>query len=646
MFARGEPAFVDALRRIDDAEALGAFAPRWLADTRPEARAMLLDYLDRPLNAFRHEALVKRLFKLAEAAGDDALMARFLVLTDRSIRRDRVHRIRRETREVGDEKAANALADALRARGFASVGVRRNWRQNYRVWGDRLEPRVTTPRDTTMPRDTLKKAIDPYSLVRRAGRSRTFSVPDWVFALRLDPRSFREGDPFPEARRKELEGRRLFSLATRRYLRRRAWRYFRGLGRRHPDRYVAGVTRALAAYRDDDASDGLELIDNWALIHILFHFSPVLACGERGWRVAPGRSLAELEPAPMFPALWQAAPRAAVELLAGARCRAVRVWAVRWIRRDPAAAAAVFPLEERLDLLGHDDPEVAGLAADLLRDAPGLEAISPGRWVDLVQTARPAAPEVLGALMERHVAPGQVSMADAVRLAGSRPLPLARLGLRWLRTMSPRDEAECRLLLRLVEAACEALRPEIAAWARGVLSSPERFRPEWVLGWLDSRHPDVRAEGWRWFRAEPGVRDDAAAWLRLMETPYDDVRLALVGELESRTREGPGVGIERGGLDPERLARLWGAVLRRVRGAGRAKPVVVRQVLRRLESHPDDLPLLLPLLAVALRSVRGPEWRAGLAAVVQLAGRDEATAAQVLRAFPELKLASGVEEPR
>ena len=47
------------------------FAARWLADKRPAARRMLIEYLSLPLNAFRHEALIKRLFKGAEKAGDD-----------------------------------------------------------------------------------------------------------------------------------------------------------------------------------------------------------------------------------------------------------------------------------------------------------------------------------------------------------------------------------------------------------------------------------------------------------------------------------------------------------------------------------------------------------------------------------------------
>src|SRR5262245_40488625 len=68
LFARGDPGFVDELRRVHFAERLGDFASRWLADPRPFARQALLDYLSRPLNAFRHEPLVKRLFKLAEKA--------------------------------------------------------------------------------------------------------------------------------------------------------------------------------------------------------------------------------------------------------------------------------------------------------------------------------------------------------------------------------------------------------------------------------------------------------------------------------------------------------------------------------------------------------------------------------------------------
>src|SRR5262245_47864762 len=82
LYERGDPAFVEEIRRIADAPKLGNFAARWYADKRPEARKLMLHYLAHPLNTFRHEPLVKRLFKLAEKAGDDEVMASFLVALD------------------------------------------------------------------------------------------------------------------------------------------------------------------------------------------------------------------------------------------------------------------------------------------------------------------------------------------------------------------------------------------------------------------------------------------------------------------------------------------------------------------------------------------------------------------------------------
>ncbi|WP_406699161.1 hypothetical protein V5E97_09810 [Singulisphaera sp. Ch08] len=637
LFERGDPGFVDALRAFDDAEVLGAFAARWFADRRPEARSLLFAYLDHPLNAFRHEALVKRLFKLAETAGDDALMARFLVAFDRSIRRAMGKQPHFESEEVSDESAANALAASWRDRGFESVSVWRNWRQRYQVSGRWTAPCLVSPRGTTMPRGALKETYDPYSWNAKLGRYQTFSVPDWVFALKLDPRQFRQGGSFPEARRKDLAHYRLFSVVTRHYLRRRAWRYFRRLGRNTPERYIPAVKEALLQYRDVDVDNGLALIDNWGLIHILFRFSPVLVPDERGWRVAPERSLAELEPAPRYKALWGANPRVFVDLLIQGRCRPVRGWAIRTIRRNPTAILTVFPLEERLALLEDDDPEVVGLAADLIRDDPGLAEVPTSRWLALVETASPAALDILCGLIKKLVTPDRVTLTEAVRLAGARPLPVAQLGLDWLRTKTPNDEDEGRTLLNLLEAGADPLRGEILGWLRQTLASSPWLQPDWILQWLDSRHEDVRAEGWRWLESDARVRDDVATWQRLLESPYDDIRLALVATLDERTRQGDAIQWKPGRLDPDLLRLLWASVLLNVHRGSRAKPKVVQQLLRRAEAHPGDLPRLLPLLAVALRSVRGPEWRAGLSAVVRLAERDDTSAALVGQAFPELQ---------
>src|SRR5207302_10139229 len=127
--------------------------------------------------------------------------------------------------------------------------------------------------------------------------------------------------------RTRLERLRLCSVHTRNYLRRRTWRYFRELGKQHPERYVPALVEALKLYTDEDTADGLALLDNWGLVHVLFHHCPALVAKTTGWTLAPDRSLAELTPAPIHEKLWLAAPRALLDLLRNARCRPVRQWA-------------------------------------------------------------------------------------------------------------------------------------------------------------------------------------------------------------------------------------------------------------------------------------------------------------------------------
>lgn len=639
LFERGEPLFVDALRRFDNADLLGAFASRCFDDKRPEARQLLLDYLDRPLNAFRHEPLVKRLFKLAEAAGDDELMGRFLVAFDRSVRRVvRQHR-RYRAEVVGTEHKANNLAAKWREQGLESVSVYQTWQRKYQVSAQWTEPRAATPLGSTMPRDTLKETTDFSSWDRKSRQFRKISVPEWVLKLNLVPRDYRTVSRIPDKHRKALEKSRLFSLATRYYLRRRSWRYFRRLGRLHPERYIPAVTSALLQYRDDDVVNSVALLDNWGLTQILFHFSPYLRFDEGCCRVASGQTLAKLEPAPIHARLWRASPRSLVDLLIRAKCRTVRGWAIRMIQNDLATVLQVFSIEERLGLLTDDDPDVVEFAAELLRDDPLLKEISPGQWLHLAETANPVALDVLCELMARLIAPEEITLAEAVRLATSRPFPLARLGLLWLRTKILLSDDDCRLLLGLGEAECEAIRPDLIRWAAEVLSQSTLFRSDWVLEWLDSRHQDVRDAAMNWFRGEPRAHDDLAIWQRLMETPYDDVRLALINDLESRTHGAETIRLEQQVLDPDLLKLLWASVLLNVFRGNRAKPVVVRQLVARIEQQPADLPRLLPLLAVALRSIRGPEWRAGLAAVVRLTENSPNAVPLIREAFPELQLA-------
>ena len=203
--------------------------------------------------------------------------------------------------------------------------------------------------------------------------------------------------------------------------------------------------------------------------------------------------------------------------------------------------------------------------------------------------------------------------------------------------MSPSTEDECKSLLGLAEAQAEPLREELVRWARTMLIGSPHFRPEWVLEFLDSRHKEVRTLGWQWLQAEPRTRDDAAIWQRLLESPYDDIRLALVAELEKHV-SGRFALPATGRLDAELVRFLWATVLLNIHRGGRSKPFVVGQIVARLDRLPADADKLLPILAVALRSVRGPEWRAGLTGVVQLADRNAELQPLVQKLCPELVL--------
>jgi hypothetical protein len=613
LFDRGDPLFVDEIRGVTDADRLGDFAARWFADRRSEARQFLFDYLSRPLNAFRHEALVKRLFKLAEKAGDDEVMARFLAAFDRSVRRVKVNRYRSVDRPVASREEAQGVAQRLSADGFRVLFKGTSPQANWQTWFSSMEgmSRVSA----------VSYSWDEDALVAWPGsamwRPKTWPNSEWFW--------------------RTTAKMRLFSLSTRRYLCRRAWRYFRKLGKTNPDRYVTAAATALKLYEDADVADGVALIDNWGLVHILFHHSPVLISKRNGWLPAPGKALSELQPAPIYEEQWQTRPQLLLDLVKSGRCRPVRQWAIFMVRRHAASVLQALSSDELFALLAHDDPAVVGLAVEVIRTGGGMAAFDVNRLLDLLEKPNPDTLDILCSLLADCIGPERVTLEQAVRLAATRPLSIARLGFTWLQGKSPTSEADCQALLRLVDAPSEPLRPEMVRWLRGALTGSAHFRPEWVLEFLDSRHADVRAEGWAWLREDQRLRDDVAIWQKLLESPYDDVRLRLVADLDERVRRGK-AGWENGVLNDELLRFLWASVLLNIQRGSRSKPVVIAQLVRRLQKHTAEAAALLPILAVALRSLRGPEWRAGLVGVVQLVERNAELAPVVAQAFPELKL--------
>jgi hypothetical protein len=601
LFDRGDAGFVDELRRVHFTDRLGQFAARWIADPRPFARAALLDYLARPLNCYRHEPLVKRLFKLAEKAGDDELMGRLLFAFDRTIRRVRKSVTRSKHGRFPTRVAAEAAVREWAIQGYTNSSIYNSTNEFY-AYAWKREPAVVIPGNTVMPRPSERE------------RAKNHSIPD--------------------ALRQRLERRHLlFSLPTRRYLRRRVWRYFRVLGQSDPARYVRAISGVLWHYTDADIDSDIHLLDNWGLTHALFHGSSALARPARGCVFAPGQSIADLTPSPYLEAAWAADGMAVLQLLWLANSRAVRQWAMKMLRKHHESLLASLAPVVVLRMADHHDPDVSAFGFELLEKHPSLAEVPVELWLTRLDGDDSEKLRRLSDLLARRLDPARVATGDAIRLAGHRSTPVAELGLMLLReklTLLRRDPftaADAAELLPLVQAASPQVRPELIRWLRGMLEAFDPVPAEWVLEFLDSKHADVRAAGWEWLASSP-LRDDPSIWHRLIESPYDDVRGPLVAELAVRAAA----------ADPDRVRLLWATVLLNIARGGRQKPGVARQIVARVRDHAGEADRLLPLLAVLVRSVRGPEFRSGLAAVVGLAEQKAELLPAIRERFPELQL--------
>src|SRR6266481_325898 len=241
-FATENPAFLETVRKANQAKALAALADRWKKDPRPWAREQLLAYLAQPLNCPGHQPVVKHLFKHAEETGDHEVMVAFLVAFDRLVRRE--------------------------------IRTRRHW--DFRARTSHEEERLVTPRDV-IPGKSERTTTNLFSREREL----------LTFPVRVPAKG------------------KLFKYRTRYYLRRRAWRYFRRLGHREPMKYLPAIINALARYEDADLLKGENILDCWSLMHACFAESDALHFGATHIELKEGRTLGELTPAPAFLDAWK-----------------------------------------------------------------------------------------------------------------------------------------------------------------------------------------------------------------------------------------------------------------------------------------------------------------------------------------------------
>jgi hypothetical protein len=417
-----------------------------------------------------------------------------------------------------------------------------------------------------------------------------------------------------------------FSRRTRLYLSRRAFRYFRRAGRSDHERYLRAMRVALRLYEDARLQKPEQLLDSWGLVHALYWGSPVLKRSPHGVRLAPGAKLADLAPAPLFLDAWKGAFDALFELAVQARSRSVRVWAIALMRREHASALRSLTFPRLRLLLKSPHEELQLFAAQELRGKPGLETLPLDEWLELLRIESPEVIPLVCELVEKHVHPDRLTLAHCVALACAPAAAVAELGLRWARAKKVASEADLAAVLPLSEARAPRVRADGLPWLRELLAASPHARPEHVRDLVDAKHPDVRLVGLSLM--EERFKDETALWAALSESPYDDVRARLVTRLREWERA----------LDPEALHRVWATSLLAIRRGGRAKRLVVRQVAERIVRDPQQADALLPLLGIALRSVRAPERRMGLSALARAAYQAPALRAAVERRLPELKL--------
>lgn len=566
-FAAGDDRFLGEVCASHAAHRLGALAEKWFGDARPWARRMLLAYVDDGCDRPGHKALVKRLYKLAEAAGDDEVMAHFLAAFDRLSRRLLISRSRS-------------------------------------VW-------------TFL---TGKELVQDPSVVGR------LVVPGG-------------GKPRESAQ---------FSRATRRYLMRRAHRYFRLLGHRDLARYRAAMTVALPLYRERALTTPSRLLDSWGLLHTLYAGSPVLARQPRGLRLAEGKSLGELEPAPLFPAAWQgeAGLSALLALVASGRSRTVRGWALSLLLRDHRDGLAALPLSEVRRLLLAEHEEAQKLGGELLKTVRGLELMPVGDWLELLAIEQLDVLAEVARLAERTLHPDRLSLAQCLELARAKPGAVAMLGVTWLQRKPIVSAADLAAIVGLAKIGAAHARAAAVRWVLERLAAHPLTALEHVRELGDAPHRDVRelvlaaltapsseaagasgaATGLARFAGEPSL------WFAFAESPYDDVRAAVLERIGQWRREAP----------PQALRHLWATALLAVHRGSAAKAKVPRQIAERLVAHPEEAEQLLPVLGLALRSVRPAERALAMGALARAVRGSAALAARALAILPELSISEQV----
>ncbi|MBK8093456.1 MAG: hypothetical protein IPK32_16115 [Verrucomicrobiaceae bacterium] len=472
----GADAFLDTIRSMDQPKMLASLAEKWKNDPRPWARTMIQRYLELPLDKQGHQVVVKRLFKAAEARGDDAAMARFLVVFDRLVRR--VRKMDRKwdqaTRTIIKSEILATPRDVMPVLEYSTRSP--------------MTGKMITVKPPVKPKHRLFKYRTRYYLQRRV----------WRYFRKL---GFKDGPHYLTAIVPALAGFADADLAAGEHLI-DSWSLMHAL---HGESEAVEFSNLRASLKE-----GRTLAD--------LRPEPSFS---RHWRSASGVT-------------------AALELVIAAQSRLVRIWALAWHRELAKMIAAAPTAEILTRMLGHADEEVQSYGAELLANCAEAANWPLETWLVLLKNENPKVAQLLCDAMLKHVREDRLSLAQRVEIASAKAAPISRLGLRFLEKTPPRDATERAIIAGLWRAQCLGLGGEIARWVLAQIGTAEHYNVAQTCRFFDSANAGIREGAWAWMEQENSTGwADAALWSRLAETPYPDLRMRMVDVLTIRAEKPP-----------------------------------------------------------------------------------------------------------
>ncbi|MEJ7593177.1 MAG: hypothetical protein WKF77_16650 [Planctomycetaceae bacterium] len=318
-----------------------------------------------------------------------------------------------------------------------------------------------------------------------------------------------------------------------------------------------------------------------------------------------------------------------LQIVTTANSTLARVWAIELLQRDHHVAALSMDIRLLLRLLSHTDPRVQQFASNVFAQHQGLADLSVTTWLELLDVCNHSLLPMICAAMTTHVSAARLDTPQLVQLTSARAVPVAEFGFRLLTARHDEQPLSVAELVSLSRVRCETIANEISTWALTVLDS-DLYQTDDVIEFFDAQSQATRSASMDWLE-QPASRGhhDPALWARLIETPFDDVRLRVVDCLHRRSSlPGPETDV---------LAPVWCAVILGVHRGGRTKLKAISQMQTAILQRPARAATLLPVLAVAVRSLRAPERRSALAAVASIAAQNADLQAEIQRLLPELE---------